>query len=402
MKIKILYFAFIFLLCLFCVCGCDTDSTANTPTNNDDDKKQEETVDLSMFNGNPDIEITVDIEKEEKSSLIELIAISKNASNKKISKLILYHVKCYGTDTAIQSSSHTDKLVITDIDTGETKRSRWVLGTTTAGATKYNVYIAYVLYEDGTAWGSEEITHKAVVTRNLQADVCVNDSSTKMTECYYQIDYSARLISNSHVGDNWSYGVKCNDNFIEPKTIATISVPENRGPKLTIYGIENDTKDDYGANTILFSDLNVGESETIIERVIITENEGRYTGFDACMEFTVTCTRVSKNDLPNQGNKYIFEGGLFSNLGKEQQTSLSISDGVNLIGTLQGETDGVKIHIKWILPNCEANESLTLDANGEININCWRGFLSTGNARVEIYLEKTNELITSLDFTIID
>ena len=116
MKIKILYFAFIFLLCLFCVCGCDTDSTANTPTSSDDDKKQEETVDLSMFNGNPDVEITVDIEKEEKSSLIELIAISKNASNKKISKLILYHVKCYGNDTAIQSSSHTDKLVITDID----------------------------------------------------------------------------------------------------------------------------------------------------------------------------------------------------------------------------------------------------------------------------------------------
>ena len=403
MKIKILYFVFISLLCLFCVCGCDTDSTANTPTSSDDDKKQEETVDLSMFNGNPDIEITVDIEKEEKSSLIELIAISKNASNKKISKLILYHVKCYGTDTAMQSSSHTDKLVITDIDTGETKRSRWVLGTTTAGATKYNVYIAYVLYEDGTAWGSEEITHKAVVTRNLQVDVCVNDSSTKMTECYYQIDYSARLISNSHVGDDWSYGVKCNDNFIEPKTIATISVPENRGPKLTIYGIENDTKDDYGANTILFSDLNIGESETIIERVIITENEGRYIGFDACMEFTVTCTRVDKTDLPNQGNKFIFNGGLFADTtSNTPQTTFSTSQGVNLVGTLEGDTKGVEISIKWILPNCTLNESITLDENGVINLSCWRSYLSAGSGKVEIYLDKTNELIASLDFTITD
>ena len=402
MKIKTLCVVCLFLLCLSCFCGCDTSTTDNAPQNSNDDSKQEDLIDLSMFNGNPNIEITIDIEKEEKSSLIELVALSKNSSNKRITKLILYHVKCYGNDTALQSSANTDKLVITDIDVGETKRSRWILGTTTTGATKYNVYIAYILYEDGTQWGSEEITHKAVVTRNLQANVSVNDSSTKKTECYYQIDYSARLISNSHVGDNWSYGLMYDDTFVEPQTIVTILVPENNGPKFTIYGKENDTKDDYGTNRILFSNLGIGESETIIERVIITENEGRYTGFDACMEFTVTCTRVSKNDLPNQGNKYIFEGGLFSNLGKEQQTSLSISDGVNLIGTLQGETDGVKIHIKWILPNCEANESLTLDANGEININCWRGFLSTGNARVEIYLEKTNELITSLDFTIID
>ena len=54
-------------------------------------------------------------------------------------------------------------------------------------------------------------------------------------------------------------------------------------------------------------------------------------------------------------------------------------------------------------PKCQCEDCLKyFDANGEININCWRGFLSTGNARVEIYLEKTNELITSLDFTIID
>ena len=402
MKIKTLCVVCLLSLCLSCFYGCDTSTTDNAPQNSDDDPKQEESINLSKFNGNPDIEITINIEQEEKSSLIELVALSKNSSNKKITKLILYHVKCYGNDTALQSSSHTDKLVITDIAAGETKRSRWILGTAPAGATKYNVYVAYILYEDGTQWGAEEIIHEAVVTRNLQADVSVNDSSTKKTECYYQIDYSARLVSNSHVGDNWSYGLKCDDTFVEPQTIVTILVPENSGPKFTIYGIENDSKDDYGANTILFSNLDIGESETIIERVIITENEGRYTGFDACMEFTVTCTRVSKNDLPNQGNKYIFEGGLFSDSGNTPLSELSISNGVNLIGTLQGETNGVKIHIKWILPNCETNESLTLNEYGEININCWRGFLSTGNARVEIYLEKTNELITSLDFVITD
>ena len=211
------------------------------------------------------------------------------------------------------------------------------------------------------------------------------------------------MISNSHVGDKWSYGLKHDDTFVEPQTIVTILVLENSGPKFTIYGMENDTKDDYGANTILFSNLNIGESETIIERGIITENEGRYIGFDACMEFTVTCTRVSKDDLPNQGNKYVFNGGLFpDNQSNTPKTTFSTSDGVKLVGTLQGDTKGVEINVKWILPSCTLNESITLGEDGVIDFTCWRSYLSAGNAKVEIYLDKTNELIASLDFVITD
>ncbi len=384
---------------LFYLFGCGAGTVNNTPQNNE----PEEPVDISMFEGVPDVEISVDIEKDLDSHLLEVIALSKNTSNKKITKMILYHVKCYDNDTEMESWKYTDRLTISDIEAGETDRSRWVLGTTDEGATKYSVYIAYVLYEDGTQWGSEEIVHKAVVTRNLQPDVCIYDSSTPTTDCYYKIDYSAKLISNSHVGDNWSYGLEYNDIFVEPQAIVTIPVPENRGPRFTIYGIENDTKDDYGSALITFSHLDIQQSETIVEQVMIVENEGRYTGHKAYMEFTITCTRVDKSELPNNGNKYIFEGALYSDAETDTpKISFDVMDDIRLVGRIIGDTNGVEINVKWDLPYETVNQSITLDENGLIDIDCELHYLLAGNAKVEIYLDKTNEMIASFDFVLTD
>lgn len=277
------------MCCILLLFGCDT---PNHTQNNSTEQSESKEIDLTVFNGTPDIDVSVDIEKEDDSHLIDVVALVKNNSDQKITKMKLYLVKCYDDDTVLESWQYADRPSISDIEAGETSRSRWVLGTTTEGAREYKVFIAWVLFEDGTEWGSEDIVHEAVVTCGLEADVCVYDSNTSTTTQKFVVTYSARLISNSHVGDNWSYGMKNNDVNFDSNSTVTLSVAMNRGPKLTIYGLENDSNDDFSQKDITFSCLNIGQKETITDQIVIVENEGRYTGHKAYMEFTITIERI--------------------------------------------------------------------------------------------------------------
>jgi hypothetical protein len=45
------------------------------------------------------------------------------------------------------------------------------LGTTTNGEKEFICYIGYILYEDGTTWGTPTIDHKTVITRNERITV---------------------------------------------------------------------------------------------------------------------------------------------------------------------------------------------------------------------------------------
>ena len=86
--------------------------------------------------------------------------------------------------------------------------------------------------------------------------------------------------------------MKSNDVFITPNTTVEIDVAENVGPRFKIYGIENDSDDDYGENTIRFPIIKVGETVTLTEQVMIVENNGKYVGNKAYIKFTVTITRI--------------------------------------------------------------------------------------------------------------
>ena len=290
MRKRILLFFLLTICCALVLTACSESNSTSESQN--DDTPEEETIDLSAFDGTPAVSVSVNIEKEDDSHLIDVVALVTNNSNKKITKMKLYLVKCYDDDTVLESWQYADRPSISDIELGETCRSRWVLGTTTEGAREYRVFVAWILFEDGTEWGTEEIVHKAVVTRGFEADVQVYDSHTVTTEQQFLVTYSARLISNSHVGDNWSYGMKNGETSFQSGATISVSVAQKRGPKLTIYGLENDSNDDFSQEDITFSNMGIGQTETITEQIVIVENEGRYTGHKAYMEFTVTVKRI--------------------------------------------------------------------------------------------------------------
>jgi len=128
-------------------------------------------VDLAAFEGECGVDASVEIEKEKTSYLLDVNIILTNTSSKNISSAILYLVKCYDDDTPIESWQYCDRLLFEDIDVNASSKERWLLGTTTQGAREYKVYVAYVLFEDGTSWGNETINHEEVIKRNVQVDV---------------------------------------------------------------------------------------------------------------------------------------------------------------------------------------------------------------------------------------
>ncbi len=108
----------------------------------------------------------------------------------------------------------------------------------------------------------------------------------------YEITYTAKLLDESFVGKEWTYGAEFNS--IDIDSGDTIMAELSLGPTLVLYAIEHDDSyDDYGSITVEFADMAIGEEQTIVEIVRVRENRGRYSGKIATWEFTVTCKRNS-------------------------------------------------------------------------------------------------------------
>ena len=120
----------------------------------------------------------------------------------------------------------------------------------------------------------------------------VPDNSEKEEKKTYIVTFTAKKIQNNSVGDEWSKGIKFNDHEI--KSGGTIEAELIGGLTLIAYAIESDnSKDDYGSQKIEFTDIEIGETETHTVKVIVKENDGRYSGNTAIWEFTVTIKRVA-------------------------------------------------------------------------------------------------------------
>lgn len=155
---------FIFLLSLV-----DTETDTNTPSNGIDSVSKEP-VDISVFDGETGMLITIDIEKEPDSHLLGVSLFAENISGKDISKAIAYFVKCYDQATPLDSWEYSNRITLEEIAAGDTGFIRTLLGTTTQGARGYRIDVAYILYADGTEWGTPEINHKAIVTRGAEGE----------------------------------------------------------------------------------------------------------------------------------------------------------------------------------------------------------------------------------------
>ena len=300
MKYILCYIICLLCLCVLVSCGSTNDTTDNNDNKDNNDSstplEEDKPVDLSNFEGIPDVQIQVDLERETKSSLFECVAIIKNNSEKSIKQLQLYLVKCRNGNDPLESNLYAERLLIKDFNNEERSTYRWILGNASGEEIEFKVYLAYVEYEDGTTWGLEKADHKTVVTRNVLMDVCVYDSSTITTKQTFEVIYSARVIANSHVGDNWWYGLENNGALVNPYTTVVVDVANNRGARFKIYAIEDDADDDYGSGVIRFPQMDIGETITLTQQVVVYENGGRYSGNKAYVLFTVTITRVGEEE----------------------------------------------------------------------------------------------------------
>lgn len=97
---------------------------------------------------------------------------------------------------------------------------------------------------------------------------------------------SARLISNSHVGNEWYTEAQVNGKNIEEGSSVNVSTDNI---KLYAYAEEQDKIPDVAETSRTIKASSVSASgKTVKLQVTVTENRGRYSGHTAVWEFTYT------------------------------------------------------------------------------------------------------------------
>jgi hypothetical protein len=105
-----------------------------------------------------------------------------------------------------------------------------------------------------------------------------------------ELSYTAKLISNDSVGDEWSYSIKVNNNtYSSFNEKITIELDGDNIPVEFIASEYDKSKSDIGMNSIVlpYSEIIKGEALTFTKQVVVTENGGRYSGNSAIVEFTL-------------------------------------------------------------------------------------------------------------------
>ena len=144
-----------------------TDNFSDNNTSATSENIETTQLDLSVFADDPNISGEIYIEKEYDSWVLEITGVCANNSNKSIQEMLLYLVCCENDDEPIDSYKYTERLSLKNLAAGETRSVDWTSGTTTYGKKTFVLYVGYILYEDGSEWGTEKINHEAVVTRGM-------------------------------------------------------------------------------------------------------------------------------------------------------------------------------------------------------------------------------------------
>ena len=107
----------------------------------------------------------------------------------------------------------------------------------------------------------------------------------------YIITYTADLEYNNSVGNEWDYGIRYNNEYIESSSKIVISNSPTK-IEFVIFATEFDDWHDHGTTSISFDALSVGEKQTGWATVVVRENNGRYEGNTAQWYFNITLERV--------------------------------------------------------------------------------------------------------------
>lgn len=169
---------FIVLLVVFVggiVSGVKNSSDKNkenlTSTSTITEKITEEQLDLSAYEGSPDVNGKISLVKEYDSWVLEVKTKVTNSSTKNIELLKIYIVTCDYQKTPLESDSYAKTISIENLKSGKTQNGEYIAGTTTYGEKEFIAYVGYIKYEDGSEWGKETLDHKCIVTRNARIDL---------------------------------------------------------------------------------------------------------------------------------------------------------------------------------------------------------------------------------------
>lgn len=118
------------------------------------------------------------------------------------------------------------------------------------------------------------------------------DLGELFSEHTYVVTYRVELEYNNSVGNEWIKGVQYNGEQIasSSKIVVDKSLTEI---EFEAFATELDTWDDYGSTCVVFDALEVGQEQTKWATVIVTEDEGRYTGNTAKWYFEITIERIT-------------------------------------------------------------------------------------------------------------
>ncbi len=227
---------------------------------------------------------------------------------------------------------------------------------------------------------------------------------------YYCISYSARLIMNNSVGNEWSYGASFNGEYISSDSTITATFYGNKDPVIMLVAVESDkAKDDTGRSSIALPDIAIGEQCTITETVDVRENDGRYSGNLAQWEFTVTIYRVGS---PYEGppDPPSFNGNLCTAIDTETGLPVDNVDAfylnqrICIAGCLQdiaGENDVI---LRWNFPDGSTDDvslyGITENDAFNTGYNC--ADLGSGYGSVSVILQSSGEHLATFYFTIYD
>ncbi len=113
----------------------------------------------------------------------------------------------------------------------------------------------------------------------------------RKTKNRYSVSHFEYVVDNHSVGSQWEAGVKYGEQKIVSKSEIIF---DGERLELLLYAIEKDDKmDDIGEKIIAFSELEIGEEETVTEFVEVVENGGSAKGNTATWKFSVTVRRLS-------------------------------------------------------------------------------------------------------------
>ena len=121
----------------------------------------------------------------------------------------------------------------------------------------------------------------------LLMSLCSCSLADRMSADECKVTYTANLIDNDSVGNEWYTALFYDGKHLPPKSVIAYS----ESLVFYAYAEEDDTVADKKKVRVDFESIKPGETLSKTVTVIVRENAGRYQGNRATWEFTITVKR---------------------------------------------------------------------------------------------------------------